>query len=141
MSMVLDAVSRHARERRTAIAVSDDRDDLSYEALWRDSDEWASALSGLSGSIGISIENCALWVLVDLALVKLRMPAVPLPLFFTDSQRCHALVQSGASALIADRPLSGPGDPRTLKLFGRTLFVHRHDVASVELPADTAKVT
>jgi long-chain acyl-CoA synthetase len=141
MSTVLDAVSRHARERRTAIAVSDDRDDLSYEALWRDSDEWASVLSGLSGSIGISIENCALWVLVDLALVKLRMPAVPLPLFFTDSQRCHALVQSGASALIADRPLSGPGDPRTLKLFGRTLFVHRHDVASVELPANTAKVT
>jgi long-chain acyl-CoA synthetase len=141
MSMVLEAVSRHARERRTAIAVSDDRDDLSYEALWRESDEWASALSGLSGTIGICIENCALWVLVDLALVKLRMPAVPLPLFFTDSQRCHALAQSGARAIIADHPLPGPGDARTLKLFGRTLFVHRHDAASVDLPADTAKVT
>jgi long-chain acyl-CoA synthetase len=144
MSMVLDAVSGHASEYRNAIALSDDRDALTYEALWRETEEWAATLDGLlepTETIGSCLENSVLWVLLDLALIKLRSPTVPVPLFFTEAQRRHALAHSGATVLLADRPMVGHDSPRVLQIFGRTLYLHRHDAAPVELPTGTAKVT
>ena len=90
MSIVLDAVTKHARELRNAVALTDDRDELTYEALSRDSDQWAAALDGVLGerrTIGTCLENSALWVLLDLALIKLGLPTLPVPLFFTNAQR------------------------------------------------------
>src|SRR5579862_3382197 len=73
MSFVLDAVARHASEHRDAIALTDDRDELTYEALWRESEEWAATLRGLlehPPTIATCLENSALWVLLDLALIR-----------------------------------------------------------------------
>jgi long-chain acyl-CoA synthetase len=144
MSFVLDAVARHATERRDAIALTDDRDELTYEALWRESEEWAATLRGLlehPPTIATCLENSALWVLLDLALIRLRSPTLPLPLFFTDAQRRHALAQSGATILVADHSMVGYGIPRVLELFGRALYLHRIDAPPAALPTDTAKIT
>jgi acyl-CoA synthetase (AMP-forming)/AMP-acid ligase II/pyrroloquinoline quinone (PQQ) biosynthesis protein C len=46
-----------------------------------------------------SLENCT----ADLALLIAGLPALPLPSFFTEQQRAHALAEAGASAcLVAD---------------------------------------
>ena len=144
MSIVLDAVTKHARELRNAVALTDDRDELTYEALSRDSDQWAAALGGVLGerrTIGLCLENSCLWVLLDLALIKLGLPTLPIPLFFTNAQRCHALAQSGVSVLIADRPMGGHDHPHMIELFGRALYLHRIDATRVMLPTGTAKIT
>ena len=104
MSAVLDALSRHASEHPNATALTDDRATLSYKALWLHTQEWAASLDAVlqrTATIGSCLENSVLWVLLDLALITLRMPSVPIPPFFTDAQRRHALTQSGASVLLA----------------------------------------
>jgi long-chain acyl-CoA synthetase len=144
MNSIMEAVARNARERPTAVAVTDGREALSYEGLWRGTEEWAETLDALldrTRTMGLCLDNSPGWVLLDLASIHMRVPMVPLPLFFNDAQRRHALSQSGASSLIADRPLPGFGDAKRITVSGRTVYMHQYDANAVVLPADTAKIT
>jgi long-chain acyl-CoA synthetase len=144
MNSILKAVSRHAHERPDTLAVTDGHEALTYEALWRETGEWAETLASFlegTGPIGVCLDNSPGWVLLDLALIKLRLPSVPLPVFATDAQRRSALSQCGAGILISDREMPGWNCSRVMMLYGRTLYLHHHDGRLVELPAGTARIT
>ena len=99
MKSILEAVSQHAQERRHGIAATDGRAWLTYAALWRKTEEWAETLAAIlptRGPVGLCLDNSLAWIVFELSLIKLRIPTVPIPLFFTDAQRRHALSQSGA---------------------------------------------
>jgi long-chain acyl-CoA synthetase len=144
MKSVLEAVTGHAHERGHSIALTDGRASLTYEALWRKTEEWAETLTAIlptNAPVGLCMDNCLSWVALELSLVKLRVPVVPIPLFFTEAQRRHALSESGAGMLLCDRSLPGYDCPNPVTIFGQTIFACPYTTASVELPWDTAKIT
>ncbi len=135
MSRVLSAI-RQQDPGRPAV------NDWTYGALAGAVDKLAAELGDLIGTgvrpVAIEAGNAAAWVLLDLALLSLGMPSLPLPGFFTPDQRQHALADAGAGWLVTDRAGDG-GD--ILRVGGETLYLHRLDHAPATLPAGTAKIT
>lgn len=107
MSRVLAALRRHDPLRA---ALSDDAHSLTYAELAAEVDRLALALgprlSGLAAGAPVAVDlgNGLAWVILDLALIQLGRPSLPIPGFFTAEQRAHALRDSGAGALIASDP-------------------------------------
>ncbi len=56
--------------------------------------------------IAIYMDNCAAWILCDLAAAKLGITLVPIPLFFTDSQVDHLVTSAGVEAIITQSFIS-----------------------------------
>lgn len=144
MSAVLDTLVQRARRQPHEVAVTDGMATLSYLELWLDIVKLSTKLALMeipSGPIAFCLENSACWVVVDLALVKLGRPAVPLPLFFTEAQRHHVLTQAGAVAMITEQPPPGGADFERIAMLGRDLYLRVQDAVPVALPAGTAKIT
>jgi len=57
--------------------------------------------------IGLYMDNCAAWIICDLAAAKLGITLVPIPLFFTQSQVDHLVNSAGVEAIITKRFMSG----------------------------------
>jgi len=57
--------------------------------------------------IGLYMDNCAQWILCDLAAAKLGITLVPIPLFFTPSQVEHLVNSAGVEAIITLSVMSG----------------------------------
>ena len=142
MSRVLDAISAHARTQPERIALNGPGQALTYVQLRDEVDRLAVRLARLlartrSGSpVAVVLDNSLAWVLVDLALIRLGRPSLPLPGFFTLAQRDHALADAGAGAVIS---LEGTG--ADLEAGGATLKVTPLTLAEARLPEGTAKIT
>lgn len=144
MSLVLDALTRHARERGDQIAVTDGLSQLSYRALPALIEKLAQDLAvglPLAGPIASCLDNSAAWVLLDLALIKLERPSLPLPKFLSQAQRAHAIAQSGAGALVTDEPADGLELIDQLHIGARSVYLYALDTGPVGLPPGTAKIT
>lgn len=57
--------------------------------------------------IGLYMDNCAAWILCDLAAAKLGITLVPIPSFFTESQVDHLVTSAGVAAIITQNIMSG----------------------------------
>jgi acyl-CoA synthetase (AMP-forming)/AMP-acid ligase II/pyrroloquinoline quinone (PQQ) biosynthesis protein C len=144
MKSVLETLARRARRSPNGIAVTDGMETLSHSDLWFNVVELSARLARLcprAGTIAFCLENSPRWVVLDLALTKLERPALPLPLFFTDAQRHHALAQTGAVMLITERPPSGEAGFERMSVLGRELFLQQRRSDPVALPEGTAKIT
>lgn len=106
MSRVLDAIAAHAVTAPEAVALSSPTTSFTYAELCDEVERVASRLAPLAALIrpgapvAIVLENSPAWVILDLALVRLGWPSLPIPGFFTPAQRDHALADAGAGALI-----------------------------------------
>ena len=144
MSQVLEAIRRHASTAPDAIALSTEAATVTNRALLQSIGDTASKIAvACSGAAPVAIcaDNSLAWVIVDLAFVKLQRALVPLPAFFTQLQREHALEQTGCAFLITDVADSGRTPVATLAIKGVQLNVYQLEHAPVALPAGTAKVT
>lgn len=141
MSRVLRAVGDHARLDPERLALTAVDRSLTYAELV-DAIEVLSAQLGLlmaesppSAPVAISVENSIAWVVLDLALIRLGRPSLPLPGFFTAEQRAHALADAGAGWLIT---LASAGP---LEVAGQGLLVEQLAGRDAGLHDLTAKVT
>jgi long-subunit acyl-CoA synthetase (AMP-forming)/pyrroloquinoline quinone (PQQ) biosynthesis protein C len=138
VSLVLAALRRHDPRRA---ALSDDRQSLTYGELATEVDRLAHALAPQLESLGadvpvaVDLDNCLAWVIVDLALIQLGRPSLPIPGFFTAEQRAHALRDAGAGALLA------ADTDGALVVGGRHLGLLHLGRQAGRLHSDTAKVT
>jgi len=57
--------------------------------------------------IGLYMDNCAAWIICDLAAAKLGITLVPIPSFFTESQVDHLVTSAGVAAIITQNIISG----------------------------------
>lgn len=140
MSLVLEAIARHAVERPERVALGSGGRTLAYRDLPRAVGAAARAIAALApgrAPVGVALDNGPAWGIVDLVLLSLGRPSLPLPPFFTPDQAAHALADAGASALI--RPAL-PGESG-FEAFGEALAVQPLDHAPAVLPSGTAKVT
>jgi len=139
MSQVLSAIRRRATADRNALALSTTDLAWTYGELAERVDRTADWLCTLapqpSAPVAISLENSCAWVVIDLALMRLGWPSLPLPTFFTAEQREHALRDCGAGLLI-EADLNA-----TSRVAGIGVRARRLDLAPVRLPAGTAKIT
>ncbi|MFD1191171.1 AMP-binding protein [Phenylobacterium conjunctum] len=142
MSRVLDAVERYARIRPNTVAISGAETDLTWSALAQEVEAAAARLAKLGADmpagapVAIALDNGPAWVVLDLALVRLGWPSLPIPGFFTPAQRDHALADAGSGLLIT---AEGPGLDLAI---GQTLLkAQQLDVSPVRLPEGTAKIT
>jgi long-chain acyl-CoA synthetase len=141
VSRVLDAIRHAAAASPGATALSSPAGAWTYPELAAAIDAAAERLRTLAppGSHGapvaVMLENSPAWVILDLALLQLGWPSLPVPQFFTPEQRRHALEDAGAGLLIeADR--WGP-----FQVGGATLRVTELPAPGAMLPPHTAKIT
>jgi long-subunit acyl-CoA synthetase (AMP-forming) len=143
MSRVLAAIAWKARLNDDAIALSDQASAFTYGALEtaiaataRDLFLWA-ALVRPGSPIAVRLPNGPAWVILDLALARLGWASLPLPGFFTDTQRQHAMADAGASLLVE------PSDAANcnLNVASTPLRVTPLSLPARQLPRETAKIT
>ena len=140
MSAVLAAIARHAAQTPDALALVCGAERYSYKslaaAIERSADALNEVIGAAPGCVAVSLENSAAWVILDLALIRVSRPALPLPGFFTREQITHALKDSGARWLV-----SANGDREPLSIASRSLRIKSLPGDLSRLPCGTAKVT
>jgi long-subunit acyl-CoA synthetase (AMP-forming) len=142
-SNILTAITQHARLSDDRIALSDQTVALTYGALETVIEGAARGLSiwtplvRAGAPVAVRLPNSLAWVVVDLALIRLGWTSLPLPSFFTDAQRDHAMRDAGA-ALLIELELEAEGD---LSVAGTALRVTPLHLPARALPAGTAKIT
>ncbi|MCI3133764.1 AMP-binding protein [Phenylobacterium aquaticum] len=142
MSRVLAAIVRRAAETPEAIALSDHDRAFTYADLLVEIEATAIQLSAMAprdrapAPVAVMLENGPAWAVLDLALVRLGWPSLPIPGFFTEAQRRHVLADAGAGLMITGYEADGP-----LLVAGATLGATLLDTPASSLPAGTAKIT
>jgi long-subunit acyl-CoA synthetase (AMP-forming) len=98
--------------------------------------------------IALGMDNHPAWVIIDLAAMASHITLVPLPLFFSDSQLLHAMLDAGAATLLTDQPerfsqiLSDFITRKsTLTVAGKRLMQYDFQIPTKKLPPETAKIT
>jgi long-subunit acyl-CoA synthetase (AMP-forming) len=143
MSRVLAAVVRHANANPQATALAGGDVRLTYAELPAEIRRAAGWLAGrLAGRapdapVAVALDNGPAWAVVDLALIALGRPSLPLPPFFTAEQRSHALADAGAAAIVQ----AEPDHADTTSVAGAPLNALPLDLPSRPLHAGTAKIT
>ena len=149
---ILQKILAVADTQPTRIAVSDGDQQITYSELCKSLATFRDRLGSLNiQRLGIYLDNSFNWVKSDLAAMGLCIPVIPVPHFFSLSQKLHLVENSEIDALIApinfDRSWCLRFDQVTvidqsLAIYRRTPQGQGHRVAvSSELPNETAKIT
>lgn len=54
--------------------------------------------------VALAMDNCPAWIVLDLALLELQWPHVPIPAFFSPTQKQHALCDAGVEWILTETP-------------------------------------
>jgi len=142
MSRVLEAIRAHACAAPNAIALSTPAASWTYAELGKAVRRAAADLSAFAplvrpgAPVAVNLANGPAWVILDLALIRLGWPSLPLPSFFTPAQRDHAMEDAGATLLI-----EAAGTAGQMVVAGEPIAVTPCPDPPVRLPEGTAKIT
>ncbi|KQS54413.1 AMP-dependent synthetase [Brevundimonas sp. Leaf363] len=136
MSAVLDALTLRARVTPGDVVLTWNDGALTAAELMTEVSCLAARLFGDLSPVGVALDNGPAWVIADLALILSGRPSVPIPPFFTPSQRDHALADAGARLLIT----AGDADDDVVLPGGRLRFA-KTGAAGRLLHPGTAKIT
>jgi len=90
------------------LALVSARQSLSYAELTAAVSTLSAWLADTSVKVlALKADNSVAWVVVDLACQLADIVCIPIPDFFSESQICHCLNESGAELLISDDPHYG----------------------------------
>lgn len=143
MSGILAAIAQRARLDDGRVALSDQSRTLTYGELDAAIENAARSLFAWAplvrpgAPVAIRLPNGLAWVVLDLALMRLGWASLPLPGFFTDGQRDHAMADAGACLLIE---AAGAAEGE-MTLVGASLRVTPLNIPARALPVGTAKIT
>lgn len=104
MSHVLDAIAQYAVTRPDALALQSGRRTLTYAGLAEQLAAVTERLRQLSPrALGLLADNGIDWILADLAALRLGIPIIPLPAFFSPAQLQHTLQSAGIDWVLCDQ--------------------------------------
>ena len=146
MSNVLKAINQWAKQQPDSLAIKSNLQSLCYADFVKEINQLNDVLVAYQGQVlAIDIGNSPAWVVSDLGCIQNGVCSVPIPAFFTASQREHALSSSGAVAILNDQQI---GDEiavcGTQKLYLQPLVNEASKPKLpkfLKLPKQTAKVT
>ncbi len=151
MSLLLEALERHAAEQPVAVALAGAEGTLTYSELPLLVEALARRLGAGSGPLALLLENSPAWAVADLAALRAGRPLLPLPQFFSDAQLAHAVAAAGAREILTDDPervaraLAGrvrSGAGENLSVARRLVHLLPLEVrVPATLPDGTAKIT
>jgi len=103
---------------------------------------WINKLEELDVSrVAFDLPNGFDWAALEIALLESDRVAIPIPSFFSSTQRNHTLKTSGAEAMITlVKPTASATAGKGVD-FKRFSIEHRPDAEGVKLPTGTALVT
>lgn len=105
MSVVLDRISRYARNTPQQIALNDGQRTLNYAQLLQAVDTLAEAMKSFGlQRLGIAGDNSLEWIIADLAAWKAQIVTVPVPGFFSQEQITHLKSSAQLDAVITQQP-------------------------------------
>jgi len=138
MSKVLQAIKQWTKQQPDKWAIKSNVQSYCYADLFNEINQIANSLADYKGqTVAIDIGNSSNWVIIDLACIQNSICTVPIPAFFTPSQREHALISSGAVALLNDRQKGNE-----IAVCGNQLiYIQPLTAQENKLPKLTAKVT
>ncbi|ROQ21533.1 long-subunit acyl-CoA synthetase (AMP-forming) [Marinimicrobium koreense] len=142
MNELLERLARWSLLHPSRVALRDDEQTVTYRQLWNRVQGVAQAImdSGVQ-RLGLVGDNSVAWVVADLACVRAGVVSVPVPTFFSPSQRQHLVETAGLDGI-----LLSTADVRAdevAETVGGGLWMHRLPVErelSV-LPPGTVKIT
>lgn len=144
MSRVLAAIAERARTTPDKAVLAGADITLGWAGLQQEvalAEAWLAGLLVMAPNgapVGVALDNGPAWVVIDLALMALGRPSVPLPVFFTPQQRLHALTDAGACLLV--RP-PATANALIFAVAGSGVTAEALPFPPRDLPAGTAKVT
>lgn len=146
MSRLLARLAAHAKNSPDKLALSDGQRQLGYAALSVAINTVAAAMNKVAGQvIALQADNGIDWILADLAAISLGKTLIPIPHFFSQTQRDHVLAQAGVQTVLSQHPVTLPGGVDLGQLPGCT-SLHVYQLAcqagsEIKLPAACAKIT
>lgn len=122
-------------------ALRDGEQEWTYARLSTEVERWSDRLQAAGARrAAFRLRNGLNWVALDLALMRLGLPAIPLPEFFSSDQQAHVLDSSGADLYLTDADGTPGGFRYHDSIDGVQLW--RRPVANVpDLHSGTAKLT
>jgi len=130
MSLILDAVSKHACNQADTIALQGLSRQVSYAQLPGEIGKIELYIQGHRATrVAVLMDNTPAVLIADLACVQANLVLIPVPLFFSPKQVQHALESSGADLFISNLGDAGEG---LLQLAG----VHYEFLPSLEIAGE-----
>ena len=124
-------------------ALLDSVQQLTYRDLAEKVSTLADWLTGQKVQVlGLHLQNCIDWVIIDLACQDAGVVCVPLPTFFSDSQIEHCLQQAGIDTLVSATNVSlSAGDVLQCPVIDRHIQVLKISALPANLPKGSQKIT
>ena len=91
--------------------------------------------------LALLAENSAEWIICDLACQRANKLLVPVPPYFSTSQRQHLLAEAGIELIITDQPALFDDSHTTSSPFNLLYALLRDNSGIPEIPTGTGKVT
>jgi len=103
MSVILDALAKHACHQADTIAIQGHVHRVTYAQL---TDDIATVEQYIHSQkavrMAVLMDNTPAVLITDLACIQAAIPLIPVPLFFSPQQVQHTLASSGANLLISN---------------------------------------
>ncbi len=101
---ILTLLEEKAHQHPKSLALVGEHVEVSYAQLMADIKTLPSTLIlDQSSVVGLAMDNSPAWALFDLIALRLNLPNVPLPLFFSTQQIVHAIQDAGVDCVITDQ--------------------------------------
>ncbi|ABC33248.1 Long-chain acyl-CoA synthetases (AMP-forming) [Hahella chejuensis KCTC 2396] len=98
---LIQRLRENAQTTPTLIALENEHGALTYETLWRTVESLSRTLHELGvRRLALEADNGPAWICADLACLHVGVTLIPIPLFFTASQREHLLNEAAIEAVI-----------------------------------------
>lgn len=104
---MLSKIFSHIAYQPAAIALKSETCQISYQDLPLQIErvvDWLKSHQA-HGTVALAVDNSSAWVITDLAMLSYGLTNVPIPAFFSDSQKQHVLDDARVSILITDQPV------------------------------------
>tara|TARA_E500000305_G_scaffold33463_3_gene25408 strand:+ start:11288 stop:12796 length:1509 start_codon:yes stop_codon:yes gene_type:complete len=106
VNVLTAALAHRAAQQPQSTVLDDGHEAVSAAALWHDVEQLAGAFRARGvRRLALLADNAPNWVRVDLAAQVAGVCLVPVPTFFSASQRAHVLEASGAEAIVVSAGL------------------------------------
>jgi long-subunit acyl-CoA synthetase (AMP-forming) len=102
--MILQQIQVQAQHHPDSVAVEGQEAQLSYAELVAEISRWSTALATLAtpSSVALALDNSPAWIVLDLAILAAGWANVPIPAFFSTTQKQHAIQDAGVSLVLTD---------------------------------------
>lgn len=102
--MILQELQAQAESHPHSVALQGQAVQLTYGELAVEISRWESTLTGLApaASVALALDNGPAWIVLDLAILAAGWTNVPIPAFFSATQKQHAIQDAGVSLVLTD---------------------------------------